>query len=572
MSRSAALLLATGLLVVACGPSESTPTARKAAAAPRDERPTFIDRTSVAGLDFVHDSGKTGARYLLEMTGGGGALFDMDGDHDLDLLCINGGPLPGSENPKENALFRNLGQGRFERVENAGGLAAGEDYGQGCAVADIDADGDLDVLITNFGVDRLYLNDGQGRFEEKRDAGLGGAGWSASCAFGDLDGDDRPDLWITRYLSWSLAIHEPCFTRDVPIYCGPQPFAGVRDVVLRNRGDGRFEDVTERWVTPSPKGKGLGVAMADFDHDGDLDVYVANDQTPNNLFENDGRGRLEEIGDLAGVHVNRDGESEAGMGVAFADFDNDQREDVVVTNYQDQVNSVYRSEGDGLFREDSWEVGVGYPSRPMLGWGVGLFDFDNDGWKDLFVGNGHVDDTAHRLSDYGRYAQPDTYLRNAGGRFEEAETVGLDIACVTRGVAFGDVDDDGDIDILCFDLDARPRLLVNETAGGHWLKVSPLTEQGAPALGARVVVDLGDSKISETVQAGTSYLTCSDPRLHFGLGQATAVESVTVHWLGGDTTRCGPVPAGHELRLVRKKPARLVRPGTAETIQEISTR
>ena len=524
----------------------------------------FKDERKERGIDFFFQAGRTGKRWMPEQLGGGGAFFDCDGDHDLDLLLVNGGPLPGSDDRAPNALFSNDGRGWFTKVAGAGGLGGGRDYGVGCAVADVDIDGDIDVFITNWGPNRLYLNDGKGRFTDATEgSGIVGAAWSASAVFGDIDGDQLPDLYVTNYLDYDITKHKPCYQRQYEVYCGPQPYAGVADRLYKNLGGGRFEDRTAKAFNETTAGKGLACAMCDFDHDGDLDIYVANDQTPNFLWQNDGKGSFANIADLAGCASSKDAAMQAGMGVAFADLDNDLFEDIVVTNFEDQVNSVYRNTGDGFFEESSYQAGIGYESRPNLGWGVAAVDFDLDGWKDLMFSNGHIYDNADVLREGSKWAQRKClHLNLTGGKFGTSVGTGgpaLAVERVGRGLLWADIDDDGDIDVLVSNIEDVPDLLVNGRNGGNAVRVAPVHPKAkTPLYGARVEIDCGGKKQSQSCQGSSSYLASNDPRVHFGLGEAKAVDKLTVHWLGGSKTSFGPVPAGCEAIVSPGQPALLV--------------
>ena len=558
MLRKTTIILMLSLpavILVSCGADSSAPGDGAGQGGVDDREPTaqfralrFEDETTERGLDFVHQTGRSGKRYILESLGSGAALFDCDNDGDLDALLLSGGPVKGSPRPKENDLYINDGSGHFERVPGARGLSAGSDYGVGCAVADVDQDGDLDVFITNYGLDKLYLNDGRGHFQFATESGITSALWGASCAFGDLNGDGLPDLYVCNYVDFDAEKHKPCFQRDIEVHCGPKAFLGQADCVFINLGAGRFKDGSREAFEEPLLGKGLGVAMADFDHDGDLDIYVANDQTPNFLFKNKGDATFEEIGYFAGVSVSKDGNYEAGMGVAFADYDNDGNEDIVVTNFESQVNSVYRNESADLFMDVAWETGIGYESRPFLGWGVGLIDFDSDGFKDLFFGNGHVYDNAQEVNDSTSFRQKNRLHINTGtGKFMPAKGMavgGLDHAAATRGLAFGDVDGDGDVDILVLNVDDDARLLINQGTGCHAALVTTAhTVAKTPLLGARIQIRVGDQLQTQTVQGGYSFLTHNDTRVHFGLGSNPRIDSLQVTWVGGETQSYSDLPA-----------------------------
>lgn len=517
----------------------------------------FVDEAAARGVDFRFVSGRTGKRWMPEQLGGGGALFDADGDGDLDLFLTNGGPLPGSDDPGPNALYLNDGAGRFTPVPDAGGLAGGRDYGVGCAVADVDLDGDIDVFVTNWGPDRLYLNDGHAHFTDVSAANgiVADADWGASAVFGDFTGDGLPDLYVTNYLAYDIANHKPCHQQVHEIYCGPQPYDGVPDRYYVNLGGGRFADRTA--------GKGLAAGVLDYDRDGDLDIYVANDQTPNFLWQNDGTGKFTNVAFIAGIASSKDGAMQAGMGVAWSDFDGDGLEDIIVTNFEDQVNSVYRNDGDGFYSECSYQVGIGYESRPYLGWGLALEDFTNDGLRDLVVSNGHIYDNAELLNDRSSWAQRMRFHKNLGGaKFASAEGAGgaaFDRKTVGRGLIWGDIDDDGRLDLVHANLEDKVQVLMNHGAAGHWLKVAVVDEKAkTPIIGARVTIRAGTFMSASSVQPGSSYLASNDPRVHFGLGEKTAIDSIEVAWPGKTTRVFGPVDADRMVLVSREGDASVV--------------
>ena len=560
MRRAIPLLIAALLIATlpGCGNDPEETNADEPASTPDAvEAPDFfVEEGQQRGLLWAHTSGASGRRFMPEMLGSGVALFDADGDGDLDCLLINGGPLPGVKEPAPNALFFNNGQGRFSRRLPLGALSAPESYGVGCAVADVDGDGDLDVFVSNWGPDALYLNDGNGKFRDvSKESGLSGSSWGASAAFGDVNGDGLPDLYVSNYLVWTMDKHSPCFQRDVEIYCGPAPFPGERDQLYINLGGGRFRDETADRFEESPEAKGLGVVMCDFDHDGDLDIYVANDETPNNLFVNDGSGSFTDIGPESGTALSSDAQPEAGMGVAFADYDNDGREDIAVTNFEDQTNSVYRNEGEGFFEEMSFQTGIGYDSRPMLGWGIGFVDFDQDGWKDLFTANGHIYDNAERLKEGASWAQQNRLNLNLGnGRFgpgSDHAIPALQLKAVSRAAAFGDIDNDGDIDVIVTNVDDRPHLLINNGAKGGSLQVQAEDEHGLAIAGTRIELQIGETRQYQSQQGSFSYLAHNDTRVHFGTAEAKLVDAVVIHWLGGETLRFESVPSNGLLRVRR---------------------
>ncbi|MEE2657172.1 MAG: CRTAC1 family protein [Candidatus Latescibacterota bacterium] len=522
--------------------------------------PSFADVTFEAGIDFVHNNGADGEKYVIETVGPGAALVDVDGDGALDAYLIDGGPTSESDHPPTaNRMYRNVGGGSFSDITQSSGTGD-TGYGMGVCAADADNDGAVDLYVTNFGLNSFYLNQIEvpGVFREAADeAGLADDGFSSSCAFSDVDSDGFADLFVANYHDFSYDNHKLCAEggSGLHLYCGPESFDGVHDRLFRNLGDGTFADETEARGLLNDEGKELGVVFGDIDRDGDADLYLANDKTLNFLFLNDGEGVFTEVGLLAGAAYNEDGDVEAGMGVDLADYDGDLLPDLLVTNFQWETNTLYRNLGDGTFVDESFNAGLGRSSIPYLSWGTRLVDFDNDGDRDAFVASGHLESD---VEDYENttFAQRNQLFLNTGeGRFEEFipdSRSALDARQVSRGAAFGDYDDDGDVDILVANVADHPQLLRNDTTDqGHWLRVRlEGSRVNRSALGALVtVVTTGQRSVAE-VTSGASYLSQSDLRLHFGLGAATRVDSVQVHWPGGAgvLTRTG-VPAGAELFL-----------------------
>ncbi|MBT7098543.1 VCBS repeat-containing protein, partial [Candidatus Poribacteria bacterium] len=403
---------------------------------------SFTDVTEAVGIDFRHANGQSGAKYFIEPLGSGVALFDYDGDGDLDIYAVNGAALPGADyaTPPRNALFRN-DRGQFVDVTAAAGVGDTA-YGLGCGVADYDADGHMDLYVTNYGPNVLYRNLGDGTFEDvAREAGVADYALSASCAFLDADGDGFLDLYVVNYVQFDPATNPVCTHGDVIAYCTPKALDGVSDRLYRNLGDGTFKDVTEASGIYLPDSKGLGVATGDLDNDGATDIFVACDTTPDLLFRNDGAGNFEERGLFAAVAISREAMAYGGMGVATADFDGDGWVDVAVTNFQDQTNFMHRNMGGVYFQDVSFEAGIGAVSLPMLGWGVEFADFDNDGRLDLFVANGHLDDNVQAYDPLGTYAQPDNlFMGRSDGSFQPLDDAVIATARPSRGAALGDVE------------------------------------------------------------------------------------------------------------------------------------
>ncbi len=527
--------------------------------------PSFVDVTAEVGVDFQHQDGRSGRRYFIETVASGGGFLDFDGDGDLDIYLLNGAATPGSKlkEPPRNALFENRG-GRFVEVAKLAGVDD-DGYGMGFCVGDADGDGRLDFFVTNVGPDRLFQNLGEGRFEEVAvRAGVdGGKEWSVGCAFGDIDGDGDLDLYVSRYVEFSFEGSPKCSdrARGLDYYCHPSRFAGRPDALFINRGDGTFSDRSaERGIRQESTEKGLGVVLADLDLDGDLDLYVANDGTPNRLYLSDGSGRFKDASLLSGAALGEAGEPLAGMGVAFGDVDGDGLEDLLVSNFSLEPNSFYKNLGDGLFEDRTRAAGLHSLSYRPLGWGIELFDADNDGDLDLAVANGHVMDNIERFVPGATYAQPDQLFLNEGlGHFREVKSVGpWQQAAISRGLASGDFNNDGRLDLLVTRTNGAPALLENRTPHTHsWLG---LVLVGPPsnrqAIGARVVLRAGKKSQVRQVRSGGGVLSQSDLRLHFGLGEHQCEVEVHIRWPDGSQQIEKTTQLDRYWPIVYKKPTR----------------
>jgi len=492
--------------------------------------------------------------------GGGAALLDIDGDGDLDALFIQSGRLSAQEGaPAGHHLYRNRGDGTFEDVSAGSGIAAVAGYGMGAATGDYDNDGDVDVYVTNLGANVLLQNDGRGRFADvTRLAGVAGSGWSTSAAFVDVDADADLDLFVTRYLDWHSEIERECYSlTGVADYCSPKNYdAPTSDLLFRNNGNGTFTDVSRASGLATAVGNGLGVIADDVNGDGRVDVFVANDGTPNHLWMNQGGGRFVESALMSGVAIDQDGAPKAGMGVHAADVDDDGDNELIVMNLDTESDSFFRNQGK-FFVDDTVNAGLRIVSRRFTRFGVAFMDFDNDGRLDLYEANGRVGLQAETFSA-DPYAEPNLLFRGTTeGRFEEVTPRGGTapaLVATSRAAAFGDLDNDGGIDIVVANRDAAPHVLRNVAPGrGRWLLLRVLERNGRDAIGATLSIAAGGRTLRRDVRTGYSYLAANDPRIHVGLGGLTNVESVTVHWADGSQQRFGPFDADRIVELRRRQ-------------------
>ena len=498
--------------------------------------PWFTDATEEYGLDFVHVNGFSPGRRLVETMGSGGALVDYDRDGDLDLYMTQANALPKLDPTTTDRLYRQ-DDGRFVDVTEESGLGASA-YGLGVVAGDFDGDGYQDLYVTNLGPNILYRNTGDGRFVDvTASAGVGCDLLSTSAAFADVDRDGDLDLYVCNYVVYSVETDVPCYFGDMRIYCGPNEYVGIADVLYRNEGDGTFTDVTRAAGVYEPTTRGLGVVFADIDDDGWIDIYVANDMTRNLLFVNQRDGTFVEEGILRGVAFNGDGIANGSMGVDAADYDNDGDIDLWMTNFSLEANCLLANDGE-YFYDATFDVGIAEPSFLALGFGTRFVDVDNDGWTDILVGNGHIWDNVDRIDDTLSYEQPVQLFQNTRGTFVDAtHRAGLSEAKhVVRGMMFGDLDSDGDTDVILCRSNASAVVLRNEVGqASNWVGLDLVTAAGTPAIGARATVTAGGITQTREVASGASYLSGSDPRLVFGLGNAEAAD-VTVRWPDGDTT------------------------------------
>ena len=523
----------------------------------------FSDRTRALGIDFRHQRGASAQKHLVETMGSGCALLDYDGDGRLDVLLINGGRTPDSTPfvPRAHALYRNRGGGRLEEVTREAGLDLPAGYGMGVAVSDYDNDGDPDLYLTHFGPNRLYRNNGDGTFSDVTGrAGVAGAEWSTGAAFFDYDRDGAPDLYVVNYLDATFERNPPCEMKGIRAYCHPRHFAGVPDRLYRNLGDGRFGEVSRSSGILNPEGKGLGVVAADFDGDGWVDLYVANDSVRNVLLRNKGDGTFSDVTLLSGTGYNSQAQAEAGMGVDAADYDGDSLLDIFVTNYDLETNALYRYQGNWLFGDERWRSGLARKDRFLLGFGAGFLDFDNDGDRDLLVVNGHVVDNIERIQPDLSHPQPDQLFENRGGRFVEHGPFyrwSSRQPRVGRGAALGDIDNDGDIDVLISNCGAEPTLLINRVgARRNWIQLRLTgTDSSRDAVGTRLTLTTAEGEQSDQITGGGSYLSASDLRAHFGLGEAVRVEEIRIRWPSGKEEVLKDIPANRILHVTEGRPS-----------------
>ena len=492
-----------------------------------------------SGLDFTHRNSPTAQKYLIETMGGGVGLLDYNSDGRLDIFLVNGGKLNDPQKPPVdfarqdpaywNRLYRQNPDGSYTDVTAAAGLSRSTNaYGMGAAVGDYDNDGYPDLYVTNFGRNQFYRNNGDGTFTDVTEsAGVAAAGWSVSAGFLDYDNDGRLDLFVSRYLRYDLGRNILC---GVPFraYCRPEKYDGETNILYHNEGNGRFRDVSTSSRIAAAVGKGMGVAFNDYDADGYPDIFVANDLTEQFLFHNRRDGTFEERALDAGAALSDDGRTFSGMGAAFADYDNDGRPDILVTNLALEKWALYRNDGRGYFSYASLATGLAGLVARNSGWGVGLQDFDNDGWKDVFASQSHVLDNVERIQPSLRYLEPPGLYRNVEGRFETADLGSLPLVA-GRGAAFGDLNNDGAMDAVVATLGGSPVILRGRPNGNHWLTLK-LSGRRSNRDGQGATVRAGSQAYYATTSG--SYLSASDSRVHIGLG-SHAQTTLEILWPGG---------------------------------------
>ena len=525
----------------------------------------FVDVTAARGVSFQGKASHTSQKYLLETMGSGVALFDYDNDGRLDIFFVNGAPLtdpthPGTIPQKAgpeywNRRFHQRADGTFEDVTEKAGLQ-GIGYGMGVAVGDYDNDGFQDLYVTGYGGNRLYHNNGDGTFTDVTESsGTGGSGWSTSAIWVDLDNDGLLDLVVLRYLKWDFPdIWCGEHREGYRSYCHPDLFPAVAPLVFHNEGNGRFTEMAAKYGLAQP-GKGLGVSAADYDGDGHIDLFIANDSMTEFLYHNKGDGTMEDAGLLAEVAVDGMGNTYAGMGTDFQDYDNDGRPDLIVTNLANQKYALYQNNGDGTFTYASYLSGVGGATLLHSGWGVRFLDYDNDGWKDILITQGHVIDNVELTFPQLRYKESMMLLRNLGnGKFEDVSSQSGEVfhqRWVGRGLARGDFDNDGRLDVVVTTNDGPAYLLRNETeTGNHWIRLYLVGHKSnRDAIGAVIRLTTASGSQWWTVTTAGSYCSSSDKRAHFGLGKETIARTIEIRWPSGIRQTLQNVAGDREVRI-----------------------
>ncbi len=556
LSRAGDIVPVWALLAFGCSEASAPPADSSSAGEP--SAPWFREEARERGLVFRHRSGHARDFLFPELMGSGAALFDMDGDGDLDAFLVQSGSLVESPAADDrHRLFENRGDGTFADVTAGSGVEVAG-YGMGVASGDYDGDGDVDLFVTNVGPDVLLQNQGGGTFRDvTEDAGVGDPGWGTSACFFDYDVDGDLDLFVVNYVRWSREVERACYDpTGKPDYCSPTEYqAPAHGTLYRNQGDGRFLDASEAAGLRMATGNGLGVVPADFDGDGRLDLFVANDQTPNLLWLNRGDGTFAEVAALRNCAVDTNGRARAGMGVDVADLDDDLDVDLIVVNMARENDGLFRNEGR-YFLEETTRAGISAVNRMMTRFGVGFADFDQDGWLDLYVANGRVNMVMPPIDPADPYSEPSTLLRGRPGmRWEPILPAGgtdPPLSATSRGAAFGDVNGDGAVDVLVVNRDAPARLLINVVpARGHWLLVRAVEKHGSDALGASVFVTMGARRTRREIKTAYSYCSASAPLVHLGLGAATRVEELAVRWIDGTEEVFGAFDADRAVTLRR---------------------
>ena len=520
----------------------------------------FEDVSAKAGLNWTYHNGATGRHLFVEASGGGAAWFDYDNDGWLDLFAPQGGPVPSATGAQlkfstRNALYHNNHDGTFSDVLAGSGLDVPTGYGQGVSAADFDNDGRTDLYITSYGGNHLFRNLGGGKFQDvTQKAGVadtqsvsdvkGELPWPLSSAWGDYDGDGDLDLFVAHYARWSPALDKHCPGDNGQwFYCRPQVYQSTHCRFFRNRGDGTFEDVSQKSKIAHLTGKSMSAAWVDYDADGKLDLFVTNDTSPNWLLHNKGDGTFDERATIAGVALGSDGTAMSGMGVGIGDYDNDLREDIFVVNYASEPKSIFRNLGNGAFQNNAYASNVASTNLQLIGFGLEACDYDLDGHKDLIIGNGHVLDRTDEQSNGSTYAQSQQLLHNQGdGTFaDDWHSLGdLIKPQVTRGIAVADYDNDGDLDVVMVAHNTPLKLFRNDGGNAnHWISFAVRDAHHRSVVGAKVTIESGGTRQTQAVRGGSSFCSTSDPRINFGLGKNNDISALSVRWPDGKTEKFG---------------------------------
>jgi hypothetical protein len=512
----------------------------------------FVDVAAKSRIDFKHDNAATPLRYLIETMGSGAAWIDYDNDGYLDLYLVNSAATKAYKpaHPLRSALYRSNGDGTFTDVTDKAHVGAEGLFGMGVAVGDYDNDGFEDLYVVGYGRSVLYHNNGNGTFTDVTEkAGVANRGkWGSSAAWFDYDRDGKPDLIVANYLDFMPERNLICAEQGHPSYCHPNKYHGQTPTLFHNEGNGSFKDVSIASKIGLKAGNGLGVVCFDYNGDGWTDVFLANDSMENFLYKNRGNGTFEEVGLEAGVALGEDGKAEAGMGTDAADYNRDGLPDLFVTHLDLEYNRLYRNQGDGTFTDATLTSKLGAGTFRMSGFGTRFIDFDNDGWRDLFIVNGHVLDNVQLFHAGTDYAEPKVIYRNDKGFFRDVtKQLGADLLVphVSRAAAFADYDNDGDMDVLVTNNGGNPQLFRNQGGNrNHWLEVRLIgTRSGRDAFGSKVKILAGNVMQNDEVKGGMSYQAAHDPRIHFGLGTASHVAYLEVKWPKGGFTKLTDLPA-----------------------------
>jgi hypothetical protein len=518
----------------------------------------LTDVTEQSGITFKHTDGSSGRHYIVETVTAGLALFDYDHDGLIDIYFLNGAPLKGTKvsTLPRNALYRNLGHWRFQDVTTPSGLGD-SGYGLGVAVGDYDNDGDPDVYLNNYGPNVLYRNNGNSTFTDVTiTAGVdAGHRVGAGACFLDIEGDGDLDLYVANYLEFSYDTHETTLYGGYMTYRAPIHNRPLPDILYRNNGNGTFTDISQEAGIATRAGWGMGIVCADYDNDGDTDIFIGNDVAENFMFKNNGRGVFNEIGLITGTAYTADGTPSASMGVDCGDYDNDGLLDFKVTSYQQELTTLYHNLGDDFFDDVTIKTGAGKGTLPMVTWGVGMVDFDNDSDRDLFIACGHLQDNVDKYDDVTSYLQRNILLSNTGrGTFTDVSQTsgsGMKVKLSSRGAGFDDLDNDGDVDVVVLNSRAGPTLLRNDSPkAGHWLQVQLKSRKtNRNGVGAHVIVQAGDLKLLGEVHSGRGYQSHYGDRLYFGLGKHQQIGRIEVLWIGGGRDVFKNIPANQLITL-----------------------